>query len=53
MKQIANLPTKEELLTIIGRGLNTPAQKIATGINEIMASLARGINAVAEKNQNS
>ena len=52
VKQIANLPTKEELLTIIGRGLNTPAQKIATGINEIMASLARGINAVAEKNQN-
>lgn len=52
VKQIANLPTKDELLTIIGRGLNTPAQKIAIGINEIMASLARGINAVAEKNQN-
>ena len=52
VKQIANLPTREELLTIIGRGLNTPAQKIATGINEIIASVARGIKAVAEKNQN-
>ncbi|GIX42808.1 MAG: 50S ribosomal protein L10 [Leptospiraceae bacterium] len=50
IKNLAGLPTKEELLTIIARGLNTPAQKIAIGINEIMAKLARGIKAVAEKN---
>ncbi len=47
---IATLPSREELLTIIARGLNTPATKIATGVNEIMASLARGIKAVGEKN---
>jgi large subunit ribosomal protein L10 len=47
---IATLPSREDLLAIIGRGLNTPATKIATGINEIMASLARGIKAVGEKN---
>jgi large subunit ribosomal protein L10 len=50
VKNIAGLPTKEELLTMIARGLNTPAQKIAIGINEIITKLARGIKAVAEKN---
>lgn len=50
VKDIAGLPTKEELLSIIARGLNTPAQKIAIGINEIISSLARGIKAVGEKN---
>ncbi|MCB1158734.1 MAG: 50S ribosomal protein L10 [Leptospiraceae bacterium] len=47
---IAGLPSKEDLLSIIGRGLNTPAQKIATGMNEVIAGVARGIKAVAEKN---
>lgn len=50
MQSIAELPSRDELLAIIGRGLNTPATKIATGINQIMAGLARGIKAVAEKN---
>lgn len=50
VKQIATLPTREEMLGIIGRGLNTPAQKIATGMNQIISSLARGIKAVGEKN---
>lgn len=50
VEAIAGLPSKEELLSIIARGINTPAQRIATGINQIMASLARGIQAVAEKN---
>ncbi len=50
VKEIATLPSREELLSIIGRGLNTPATKIATGINQIIASLARGIKAVGEKN---
>jgi large subunit ribosomal protein L10 len=49
VKNIAGLPTKEELLAIIARGLNTPAQKIAIGINEVITKLARGIKAVAEK----
>lgn len=47
---IAGLPSREELLSIIARGINTPATQIASGMNQIMASLARGINAVAEKN---
>ena len=50
MAEIALLPSREELLTIIGRGLNTPAQKIATGMNAIIAGLARGIKAIGEKN---
>jgi large subunit ribosomal protein L10 len=50
VQAIADLPTKDELLSVIARGLNTPATKIAVGINQIMASLARGIKAVAEKN---
>jgi len=50
VQAIADLPSRDELLAIIGRGLNTPATKIATGIQQIMASLARGIKAVAEKN---
>lgn len=50
VEAIADLPSREDLLAIIGRGLNSPATKIATGINQIMASLARGIKAVGEKN---
>ena len=48
--QIATLPSREELLAIIGRGLNAPAQKIATGMNAIIAGLARGVKAIGEKN---
>lgn len=47
---IATLPSRDELLSIIARGLNTPATQIASGINQIIASLARGIKAVGEKN---
>lgn len=47
---IAGLPSKDELLAIIARGINTPATQIASGINQVIASLARAINAVAEKN---
>ncbi len=50
VQAIATLPSREEMLGIIGRGLNAPAQKIATGMNEIMASLARGLKALGEKN---
>lgn len=50
VEAVANLPSREELLAIIGRGLNTPATKIATGMNQIISSLARGIKAVGEKN---
>lgn len=46
---IAGLPTREELLAQIARGINAPATQIASGINQIIASLARAIQAVAEK----
>jgi len=48
--QIATLPSREELLAQIARGLNTPATQIASGLNQIMASLARAIRATGEKN---
>ena len=47
---IAGLPSKSELLAKIAGGLNAPTQSIASGMNQIIASLARAINAVAEKN---
>jgi large subunit ribosomal protein L10 len=50
VESIAGLPSREELLAIIARGINTPATQIASGINQVIASLARAINAVAEKN---
>ena len=50
VKAIATLPSREELLAVIGRGLNTPATKIAMGMNEVIAKLARAIKAVGEKN---
>jgi large subunit ribosomal protein L10 len=52
LKRIADLPSKEALLSQIMSLINGPTAKIAIGTNQIMASLARGINAVAEKNGN-
>jgi len=49
VESIAGLPSKEELLAVIARGINTPATQIASGMNQIIASLARAIQAVAEK----
>jgi len=52
IKGIADLPSKEVLLAQIMSMINGPASHIAIGINQVMASLARGIKAVAEaKNQ--
>ena len=50
VKELANLPSRQEMLAIIGRGLNTPATKIARGMKEVIAALARGIKAMGEKN---
>lgn len=50
IKRIADLPSKEVLLSQTMSLLNGPATKVATGVSQIMASLARGIKAVAEKN---
>ncbi len=50
VEAIAGLPSKQELLTQIARGINTPTTQIAGGVNQIIASLARAIQAVGEKN---
>jgi large subunit ribosomal protein L10 len=48
IKKIADLPAKDVLLAQTMSLINGPAKGIATGMNQIMASLARGIKAVAE-----
>lgn len=50
IKRIADLPAKEVVLSQLLSVINGPARGIAVGTNQIMASLARGIKAVAEKN---
>ncbi len=52
VKDVANLPSREELLTMIARGLNAPVTKIARGMKEVMTSLALAIEAVAKKKNN-
>ncbi|EPG64465.1 50S ribosomal protein L10 [Leptospira wolffii] len=47
---IAGLPSREQLLAQIAGGINGPARSIASGLNQIIAGLARAIQAVAEKN---
>ncbi|MCZ8238746.1 MAG: 50S ribosomal protein L10 [Leptospiraceae bacterium] len=50
VEAIAGLPSKPELLAKILGSMNTPASSIASGMNQIMASLARAIQKVGEKN---
>ena len=52
VKQIADLPSQEVLLGQVMSMVNGPASGIAIGMNQIMSSLARGIKAVAEANNN-
>ena len=52
IKKIADLPPKEVLLSQTMAMINAPARYIATGMNQVMASLARGIKAVAESKNN-
>jgi large subunit ribosomal protein L10 len=47
---IADLPSREQVLAQLAAMLNSPATKIAGTLSNIMASLARGIKSVAEKN---
>ena len=50
INKLADLPSKEVLLGQIMSLVNGPASGIAMGVNQIMASMARGINLIAEKN---
>ena len=49
VRAIGDLPSKEQLMAQIAGAINGLATKIAVGINEVPASLARGLQAVSDK----
>lgn len=49
IEAIGDLPSKEQLMGQIAGALNALATKIAVGVKEVPAGLARGIKAVSEK----
>lgn len=51
VKAIADLPSKEQLIAQIAGAINALATKIAVGINEVPSSLARSLQAVADKDK--
>lgn len=51
VKAIANLPSKEQLMGQIAGAINGVATKLAVGIDQVPASLARAIQAVADKDK--
>lgn len=53
VKALGDLPSKEQLIAQIAGAINALATKIAVGINEVPASLGRGIKAVSEQEQGS
>ena len=50
IEKIATLPSKDVVLAQTMSMINGPATGIAIGINQIMSSVARGIQAIAEAN---
>ncbi len=51
VKAIADLPSKEQLMAQIAGAINGVATKLAVGINQVPSSLARGIQAIADKDK--
>lgn len=49
IKALGDLPSKEQLMAQIAGAINGVATKLAVGINEVPSSLARALQAVAEK----
>jgi large subunit ribosomal protein L10 len=49
VKAIANLPSKEQLMAQIAGAINGVATKLAVGINQVPSSLARAVQAIADK----
>ncbi|MDV2992632.1 MAG: hypothetical protein N4J56_002286 [Chroococcidiopsis sp. SAG 2025] len=49
VKALGDLPSKEQLMAQIAGAINALATKVAVGINEVPSSLARGIQAYANK----
>ncbi len=51
VKALGDLPSKEQLMAQIAGGINALATKIAVGINEVPGSLARALQAIADKDK--
>ncbi len=51
IKALGDLPSKEQLMAQIAGAINGLATKIAVAINEVPASLARGLQAVSEQQE--
>jgi large subunit ribosomal protein L10 len=51
VKALGDLPSKEQLLAQIAGAINALATKIAVGINEVPASVARGLQARVQKEE--
>lgn len=51
VKAIGDLPSKEQLMAQIAGAINGVATKLAVGINEVPGSLARALQAVADKDK--
>ncbi|HEY9847299.1 MAG TPA: 50S ribosomal protein L10 [Candidatus Caenarcaniphilales bacterium] len=51
VKAIGSLPSKEQLMGQVAGAINALATKLAVGINEVPASLARGIKAVSDQEE--
>lgn len=49
VQAIGDLPSKEELIAQIAGAINAVTAKVAVGIKEVPASLARSIQAISEK----
>ncbi|MDJ0533924.1 MAG: 50S ribosomal protein L10 [Xenococcaceae cyanobacterium MO_207.B15] len=49
VEALGDLPSKEQLYAQIAGAINSLASKIAIGVKEVPASLARGIKAISEK----
>jgi large subunit ribosomal protein L10 len=51
VKALGDLPPKEQLMAQIAGALNALTTKIAVGINEVPGSLARALQAIADKDK--
>lgn len=51
VKAIADLPSKEQLMAQIAGAINGVATKLAVGINEVPSSIARALQAYADKDK--
>ena len=51
VKALSDIPSHIELITMIARGINSPATGLAGSVSAVMSGLARAIKAAAEKNE--